>query len=544
MTTGYTDRFGFTTVREAVPSVNDWASTFWNWYKLDEVLYQAAVGHKHSGEAAINNPTGTLELTLNDNGGTISPGSYWFCVTWVDSNGLETAKSTAIQAVIGSSSLPDTPVYSSKSNHSDGLTAPNTYYYRTAYRKNTGESLPSNPLAVELTGTSKQQIVFTFTAIEDLLEDIDSIVVYRRNGTTGSYVQLAIITTVGQGSYTDDNSGIAVCDKTYASVNTLDSFHSVEIDWSALNYTEAEQIRIYSNTVDLWTGTSLLVTEIDLLATPVTSYTWTGTAKTTGKPPTITQCLASPSKIDLATEVTGELSLDNLAFTWKDPIDTYTNLPTGEPGDARVVIDEFSIYVMDDSATPVWVKVSGSGGGITHITLPDELGYDMSTAPEDPNSFDSKILPLLPSSPNTGEVVIVTSEERDYYGVYDNIVYLYVWRGDWATPVWQLINPVFPTAPANGYDYTSVPIGTMFLEEKELEPGTYVLKIMQVGGGWQELLTADNVSDATGYYGVHENSWGEYVPAYGYGATRFNWDSKKVEYYDDTIATPAWVEVI
>ena len=109
--------------------------------------------------------------------------------------------------------------------------------------------------------------------------------------------------------------------------------------------------------------TSHLVTTIEVdLATPVTSYEWTGTTLSSGKPPVVSQSLLSPSKITLDTETQGNLPYANLpsGFSWLEPVDTFASLPTGNAGEAVVVEDEAAIYVWDATlATPTWSKLGG-----------------------------------------------------------------------------------------------------------------------------------------------------------------------------------------
>lgn len=463
MTVATTDNFGFTIVKNESPSANDWSATYWNWKKADALLYQSAIGHKHDGAAATSNPIGTLTSTLYDENGTVTAGTYYFCVTWVDANGLETSRSDVIQVAVGSSPKPNTPVLDTVTDKVNGLTA-DTYYYKIAYRKGSGETLPSDPISTTVSGTTAKQIRFTFDAIEDLIQEVDSIVVYRKIGTSGNYVQLSVITATTRDYYVDDNTGIPVCDKAPTTVNTFDSYHSIKIDWSSLNYTEAEKVKVYGSTTNVWTGPNLLLSEVDMnIATPVAYYIWTG-AFTPGKPPAISECLSNPDKIDLATEVTGNIDWDNLPvdLTWKAPVDSFEDLPDApDEGEVRVVIDEASLYIWDSNlATPTWTKIIGSGGVASYE-------YD--------ETFGSHV---------AGDIYTIENENGTYS--------LYIDQGD--------------------------------------EFFTYVVDELNYGF-------------ITGYYGYWETGMDESIPGYGYGATRFNWDTKKFEYWDDTIATPAWVEV-
>ena len=466
MTIGTTDYFGFTIVKDEAPSANDWAATYWNWKRLDGALYKAVTEHKHDGAGAISNPTGTLALSSVDTGGSLLSKTYYVCITYIDAAGLETAKSTTATLVINEGlAAPSAPVLVTTGAHTGGLTD-TSYSYKLAYAKGSGETVASSPLTVSLPGTAESEITFSFTSITAAANDADKIIIYRRSGTSGSYVKLAEITNTATTSYTDDNTGVPTCDKAPVVYNTTGGENVMTIDWSALDIENAEAIRIYVSTTDTWTGTTLFLAEVDMtVATPPSNYEWDGSpVLSTGKPPAITQTLSNPSKINLATEVTGTLPEDNMGLTWKAPVSTFSELAAGEPGDARVVLDEKAIYIMTDDATPVWQKVSGGG-----IEIYD---YGVNQGTIDP-----------------GVAYMIQWEEN---GVYRLAI-----------------------GQPNPFSDTTLP------------------------------TTNRDLLDGTGYYGEYESDMDLFPtpPDYGYGAVRFNWDIKNFEYWDDTIATPAWVAV-
>jgi hypothetical protein len=421
MTIGTTDYFGFTIVKDEAPSANDWAATYWNWKRLDGALYKAVTEHKHDGAGATGNPTGALALSSVNTGGSVLSKTYYVCVTYVDAAGLETAKSTTATLVINEALVaPSAPVLVSTGAHTGGLTD-TSYSYKLAYAKGSGETTASSPLTVSLPGTEETEITFSFTSIASAANDADKIIIYRRSGTSGSYVKLAEITNTATTSYTDDNTGVPTCDKGPVTYNTTGGENVMTIDWSDLDIENAEAIRIYISSTDTWTGATLFLAEVDMtVATPPSNYEWDGsTAVSTGKPPAITQSLSNPSKIDLATEVTGVLDLANLPEELTVAIYNY--------GDSVPTLDPGTIYALQFEENGV---------------------YRLMIAQPDPYS-DATIQ-----------------------------------------------------------------------------------------------LTTQDLQDTIGYYGEWETGMDELVPNYGYGAIRFNWNSKKFEYYDDTIATPAWVEVV
>lgn len=554
MTTTSTTNFGFIACREETPSVYDWSPTYWNWLALDSILFGAAVSHVHDGALAIDSPEGTIVLSSSPTGGTVVAGTYYFCVTYIDSRGLESAKSEVVSITVPPSiSPPATPTINDDATPTDiqakesGLLGGN-YWYRISYVKNGGETTPSSPVYVQIPIDDTYECTIHFDSINTVGNSADSIYVYRKTGNTGSYVHLATISTPDTDSYTDDNSDTPICDKSVATINTTGSYNTITIDWSALNYTLADYVRIYvtTNTDDSatpvadWTATSLLVSTVTMNdATPVEEYTWTGGNLSIGKPPIISGCYQNPSKILLTggAEIQGNLPWANLPsdFTWGQPVAEYDDLPTGIAGEVILVKSEDILYTWDDgAATPTWIPVTG---GIKHVTLPDDLGYQADS------NFDTTVLPLLPEDPNTGDVVILTSEERTG-GDFDYVVYLYTWRGDWDTPAWQLINPTLPSAPYGfSYGTDSAPTATMWLQEND--EGDYWIRIKQ-SWGYYDMLPVDweYIGDESGYYGPWEETYLENLgePTYGEGSIIFLLDDQSFYYWDDEIATPAWVK--
>lgn len=371
MTTSVTDHFGFIAVYNAVPSTSDWACTYWNWLAADSILYAAAVSHKHDGATALQNPTGTLSLSTATTGGYLAADTtYYIAITYVDAYGRETAASTVANVTTGAGiTTPAAPTNNDLATPTDiqscpgGLTG-GDYWYKISYVKDGGESLPSLPLYVSIPTDTTYECTLHFTSLNDAANGADAIYVYRKTGSTGSYVKLVEITAGATSSYTDNNTGVPTCDKGPLTVSTISSFHTITVDWSSLDFSSAEKVRVYATTTDGTYPTNSLVSEVTMNdATPVTSYLWTGTARTVGKPPEVSNCYASPSKIDLASEISGNISWSNLPtdLLWKPAVATASALPTGEAGEARVVLDEDTIYIWDaDTDTPHWDKISGT----------------------------------------------------------------------------------------------------------------------------------------------------------------------------------------
>jgi len=345
MTTTITNNFGFIGVHDAVPSTNDWACTYWNWLAVDEILY-GLVSHQHNGSVALQSPTGTLVLSSASSGGYLPAATtYYIAVTYVDDVLKETAASTVVEVSTGAGiSTPATPTINDDATPTDiqecvdGLVG-GDYWYKIAYKKGGGETLPSLPVYVSIPTDTTYECTIHFASLVEVGNGADSIIVYRKIGTTGSYVKLSEISASTRNYYTDNNTGIPACDVSPKAVSTINSFNTITIDWSSLDYTEAYKVKIYATTTEGVYDTNSLVAEVIMnAATPTTEYVWTGTARTAGKPPEITHCYPSPSKILLTggAEVQGILPFDNLPISQGAVIEDVIEDATPSPEQAKI----------------------------------------------------------------------------------------------------------------------------------------------------------------------------------------------------------------
>lgn len=454
MTVVNTTYFGLTAVRNEVPSANDWAATYWNWIIADEILYESAVNHKHDGASALASPTGTLSLSTAASGGTILAGvTYYVCVSYLDGYSKETGKSDyATITTPAAISAPSVPTYTASVDlvaAPGGLTG-GSYWYKIAYKKGGGETTCSEPVYAEVPTGLAYSVEIHFTSLAVAANGADTIVVYRKIGTTGSWNKLADVVATSRDYYIDDNTGIPTCDVGPKTTNTTNSFNTITIDWSALDWENASDIKVYATTSNdgaatpgpSWvTESSQIVISLDSVATPVTSYTWTGTSRTAGRAPVISSCYPHPSKINLVSEVTGSLPWANLPsdFTWLQPVENYAALGTGTTnGEVKLTLDNNALYAWDDD-TSAWVQVSG--GGITRVVIPngsetnDMRDYLPTTAIED------------------GDVCVVSTEQDNEVDNYGYRVGMFIYHANWSTPGWQRLNIV----PVVGSESWSAP---------------------------------------------------------------------------------------
>lgn len=546
MTITYTTYYGFVGTKNESPSAIDWSATYWNWFSLDTILY-GALQHTHDGAAALSAPTGVLSLVSATTGGTLLAGkTYYFVISYLDVSGRETAKSSVVSITTDAAiSTPATPTYVEATDlvaTASALTG-GSYWYKISYVKGGGETPCSEPVYVEVPTDQTYSAQIHFTSLTAAANGADKIFIYRKIGLSGSWNKLIEISAVDRDYYVDDNTAVVNCDVGPKTVNTTNSYNKITIDFSGMNYTEATYVKIYVTTsvdssatpVATWLSTSHLITSVDVtIATPVTSYVYTGAALSSGKPKNVSECASNPSKIALATQVTGYLPWANLPsdFCWNLPVANESALPaTGVASEARIVKDIGKIMWYNDTlATPAWEEIKG--------------GIDVYPTT---NTGTLDILSALPATADDGDIacVYVTGDSEHE----KRQVVMFMYHADWATPGWQIISSMLPptyydSSPTQ-YDFLE---GTMWMQQSSAGE-KFVLKVMHPGDAFPTelpltLYGEGGFGDALYWMGYYGNfaSLSSVVPDSGYGVVAFVWDEKSLYYYDDTLATPTWVK--
>lgn len=546
MTITYTTYYGFVGTKNESPSAIDWSATYWNWFSLDTILY-GALQHTHDGAAALSAPTGVLSLVSATTGGTLLAGkTYYFVISYLDVSGRETAKSSVVSITTDAAiSTPATPTYVEATDlvaTASALTG-GSYWYKISYVKGGGETPCSEPVYVEVPTDQTYSAQIHFTSLTAAANGADKIFIYRKIGLSGSWNKLIEISAVDRDYYVDDNTAVVNCDVGPKTVNTTNSYNKITIDFSGMNYTEATYVKIYVTTsvdssatpVATWLSTSHLITSVDVtIATPVTSYVYTGAALSSGKPKNVSECASNPSKIALATQVTGYLPWANLPsdFCWNLPVANESALPaTGVASEARIVKDIGKIMWYNDTlATPAWEEIKG--------------GIDVYPTT---NTGTLDILSALPATADDGDIacVYVTGDSEHE----KRQVVMFMYHADWATPGWQIISSMLPptyydSSPTQ-YDFLE---GTMWMQQSSAGE-KFVLKVMHPGDAFPTelpltLYGEGGFGDALYWMGYYGNfaSLSSVVPDSGYGVVAFVWDEKSLYYYDDEIATPTWVK--
>jgi hypothetical protein len=378
----FTDNLGFVAVREGTPSAQDWAATYWNWINADAIIYNL-IDHHHTGAAALANPDAAPVLTTADTGGTLlASTTYYGVVSFIDAYGRETAKSAAGSVTTTAAIVaPNTPTYNFQATPTDlvadisatpvGLLG-GDYWYQLTYVKGGGETTPSQPVYVSIPTDHTYAATIHFDSLITAANGADKIFVYRKSGSTGTYVKLVEISATNRDYYTDDNTAVASCDKHPPISNTTNSFSTLTFDWSSLTYTDALFVNLYATTTTssgdpTFSAANHKIATISVnWATPVETYIWTGTTLTTGKPLIQSQSLASPSKVILDSEVTGTLprGMGGVATYSTTGVNWLSALPaSGEEGELALVTStdwgDTALFAWRESfSTPMWQRLN------------------------------------------------------------------------------------------------------------------------------------------------------------------------------------------
>jgi hypothetical protein len=274
---------------------------------IDRLLYVGAEGHVHTGDSTIQaNPTTPGSVVASTTGGTVPSGvTVYYAYTWVDDNGFETAASSTASAVMPPQvSTPGAPALAA--GGSGTLIAGSYYYEVSAYTgTSSSETVASVPAFFTLSATGAITVLFP-----SLPSGASGFNIYRKGPGGANYLFLAsvAVSAGSPASYTDNGTVAQDCNRFNPTSNTTTSTNSVVFTlptavpagfvWNLY--------RTYS--VGVWANSLLSASN----AADVSSYTDIGSATTAQAPPTSTQLIATPSKIDLATETTGVLPASNV----------------------------------------------------------------------------------------------------------------------------------------------------------------------------------------------------------------------------------------
>lgn len=332
--------YDLTRLREVGPEAKDWSAVDLN-FETISLLLKSQEQHIHSGTAAIKypgyDPTTPILSTLSEitTGGVLPPGTVvGVRLAYLNALGLETDASPEVTITLSSSAArPLTPTLVTKTAAA-GLPG-GTYIYVITKVKATGETLPSDVLAVDVSYDTTYSVTLGFDAINTYTDGTTGIRIYRSMGLNSSFQLLTTVTTAAQATYVDTNAAPAGPTTQPPSSNTFDAGRKVRINWAALTHPTptATKLRVYvTQQANLW-STQHLLSEIDLLASPPTFIDYLGNESLqSGWPKSTSQIPTGAPKVNLTTEATGAPTLTaNMNFAGFQALNMRLHNNSGAP---------------------------------------------------------------------------------------------------------------------------------------------------------------------------------------------------------------------
>lgn len=285
---------------------------------IDRLLYLGAEGHHHSGaDATVNDPTDPLAASVTESGGIIPAGTrVYYKYTWVDPNGFESAASP--EAFVDTDQPVTEPAAATIGVATTGGTLlPGVYYYvLSAYTNvNTQETKAIAPTYFTVPiGSSTNTVTLH---LPTLPAGADGFNVYVKKPGQVRYNWLAAVdmtVATPPTSYVDNGSVEEDCNRTIPTRNSTNGSNTVDLalpeavpagsTWKLYRTYVSGQ---YQSSLLHWVVEETFETSGVIIAT----YQDTGEPTVEGMPPSASQAIGSPEKVDLtdAAEVQGTLPM-------------------------------------------------------------------------------------------------------------------------------------------------------------------------------------------------------------------------------------------
>lgn len=310
---------------------------------IDRLLARGASTHVHTGaNASDNSPDTAPDLSLATTGGTIPAGTtVYYKFTYVDENGSETTASPEA-SVTTANAISEPGGATLSQSDTGGTLLPGTYTYALSawVGSNTVETKAPETRFITLpAGSSTYQITLT---LPSLPSGADGFNIYRRKpGQSKLFFLAEVDMTVATppSDYTDDGSVSEDCDRSVPTKNVTNASNKITVTLPGATPTVPDGFtwKLYRTYVQGDYSNSLLhhVVEETSEGSGVitTQFEDTGTGTSVGQPPSQSESLAQPSKINLnnATEVQNKLPLGHVSgfpqaitFTFPGQVETAT----------------------------------------------------------------------------------------------------------------------------------------------------------------------------------------------------------------------------
>lgn len=302
----------------------------------DRLLEIGAISHRHDAHDPLADPVLAPSATVQVTNGSIGPDlTLAFGYTLVDGDLGETALSGVIEVSTPLSLEPPDNAPTVEVQYTAGSLMTDVYFYAVTLTDGEGgeTGIGAWSEAEREPGFASGQVVISDLDVI-LAEDPDAVNwrLYRARGGN-EFVFLAEGDT---DTYTDDGSVSPDCDThpPAPTDNTTHAANSVDVIVPSDDFGDAAFFRLYCSIDGSFTEDCLVgdfdlgdadgvITVIDLDFDPE-------------RPPDVSRSIRGASKIDP--------DLELLDWHWKRPVETATDLGSGERGDVRMVLDEVTLY--------------------------------------------------------------------------------------------------------------------------------------------------------------------------------------------------------
>lgn len=306
---------------------------------IDRLLRVGTVTHRHDAHTGLSNPTAPPSATVSDTGGFLGPDivTYWG-YTLLDSVGGETAISPVSQVSTTPPADPPDAAPSLVVDYGGGQLLSDTYYYAITVTDGMGGETVLGPWGSVTREPGFASGRVTISGLGALLATSEGTIwrLWRAQGG-GEFNYLA---SGSSDSFVDDGHWILDCGVSPPTPS----------DGSTTNHTQ--QIHVTMPPLAGISGFNLYCSLDGSFASPCligayplgsagTTINFTDLSLLQGSPPDRNLSLPGASKIDPDTDL--------LDFSWKRAVAASAALPSGALGDARVVKDEGTIWVVTAS---------------------------------------------------------------------------------------------------------------------------------------------------------------------------------------------------
>jgi hypothetical protein len=328
-----------------------------------DALLAALEKHDHRVGAALIDPAAEPDLLLSSDGALDAGITYYYCVSFVDANGLESVSGPEVSIDTPDLLLaPDAPA--GETSSAGGALTPGLYYYALTGLRAAEES----PLGqVEAVTVLQDEDTVTLTLPD--LEDATSYQVWRQKSTDPGWTRIATSST---GSYVDAG---AVAAGTYGDPDNIPPAANTGVGAYAITLTlagadlaavqDATSWRIYrSETSGAYSATSLVhevierTDDTDPTSDLLTSWLDDGDAPLTGSPKLYST----------------QLSIPPFTFQQAAPLPAAAGYPENYP----ILDGDGILYIKSAGA---WTPIAGSGGGGGAGQVKGAWSQDVSESP-------------------------------------------------------------------------------------------------------------------------------------------------------------------